>query len=69
MNKIGDHKEDNTYPCSAYVKVVYGDDVASETPPSEYAPDYRLRAMAGAAAGAALALTAGAWYARRRWLR
>ncbi len=26
-------------------------------------------AIAGGAAGAALALTAGAWYARRRWLR
>lgn len=41
VNKIGEHEGDDTYPCSAYVHVLYGDDVASETPPSEYASDYR----------------------------
>jgi hypothetical protein len=36
-----DHKEDDTYPCLAYVHVVHGDDVTTETPPGDHAPDYR----------------------------
>jgi hypothetical protein len=41
VNKIGDHKEDETYPLSAYVNVVYGDELASDIAPNEHAADYR----------------------------
>jgi titin len=40
---------------------------AAETKPSQSAPD--TLAIAGLAAGSALLLAGGAWYARRRWLR
>ena len=40
VNTQGRHHEDQAYPHSAYVHVVYGDDVGRQATPSEHASDY-----------------------------